>query len=198
MTSRHFRFLSSDEKGDWPGDLGARPPSIVRRAGDLLVNADIAMRAARRGLFHAPVRDQETDATHGLTAIGAPEFRTSSRSRRQPTAAITTARTNLMTKTLGPELTKAPAARRKAIVPVTARLQRRIRYWRIVTTGNPYLHCALRSTRRGGHRRRPRRHPLGGRSTGWMLRRSVAPRSQLDATPYAACYRPIDMATKWG
>src|SRR5260221_10238405 len=53
------------------------------------------------------------------------------------TAVITTARTNLMTKTRGPELTKAPAATRKAIVPVTARLQRRIRYWRIVTTGNP-------------------------------------------------------------
>jgi hypothetical protein len=26
MTSRHFRFLSSDEKGDWPGDLGLDQP----------------------------------------------------------------------------------------------------------------------------------------------------------------------------
>jgi hypothetical protein len=52
------------------------------------------------------------------------------------TAAITTANTNLMTKTLGPELTKAPATKRKAIVPPTARLQRRIKYWRIVTTVN--------------------------------------------------------------
>src|SRR5260221_9888109 len=53
------------------------------------------------------------------------------------TAVITTARANLMTKTRGPELTRAPATTRKAIVPVTARLQRRIRYWRIVTAGNP-------------------------------------------------------------
>jgi hypothetical protein len=50
------------------------------------------------------------------------------------TAAITTAKTNRMTNILGPELTKAPATTRKAIVPLTARLQRRIRYWRIVTT----------------------------------------------------------------
>jgi hypothetical protein len=63
------------------------------------------------------------------------------------TAAITTARTNLMTKTLGPELTKALATTRKAIVPVTARLQRRIRYWRIVTTGNPT--CIVRFNPQG-------------------------------------------------
>jgi hypothetical protein len=32
------------------------------------------MRAARRGLFQAPVCDPETDATHRLTAIGARNF----------------------------------------------------------------------------------------------------------------------------
>src|ERR1700693_6398405 len=56
------------------GRSRARPPSIVRRAGDLLVNADVAMRAAWRGPLHAPVCHPETDATHRLTAIGARNF----------------------------------------------------------------------------------------------------------------------------
>jgi hypothetical protein len=50
------------------------------------------------------------------------------------TAPMSTAKSNLSTNILGPEVTRAPANRRNAAAPLTVLLARRIRYKRIVTS----------------------------------------------------------------
>jgi hypothetical protein len=68
--------------------------------------------------------------------IGFKQLRQGISNKLQTTAVTTTAISNAQMarspKLLGPEVIKAPARRRKAIVPVNDRLQRRMRYWRIV------------------------------------------------------------------
>ena len=54
--------------------MGVSPTLVTRRAWDLLVDANVAMRTARRGLHHSPVCNPETDATHWLQAIETGNF----------------------------------------------------------------------------------------------------------------------------
>ena len=66
-------------------------------------------------------------------------------------APITTAKTNLMMKSLGPAVTKAPARSRKINVRVAYRSLRHRRYWRIVIGTDPRA-ASTCSSRRGPSR----------------------------------------------